>query len=157
MTPSEARERIRAHADLNAFISLTDEEGDGPVVAVKDLVDVRGTVTTAGASFLPNSPADRDAPLVRRIREVGCVVVGTAILQEGAVGASGQTPLSGGVERRGPPRGARGGPRGGSAPAVAGAPWDCAVGRHTGGPIQIPASFCGVVGFKPPIGPVDTE
>src|SRR5262249_48454201 len=76
MTPAEARERIRARADLNAFISLTDEEGDGPIVAVKDLVDVRGTVTTAGGSLLPGAPAEQDAPLVRRMREFGCVVIG---------------------------------------------------------------------------------
>ena len=50
--------RIEERRDLNAFISLTIESGDGPVVAVKDLVDVRGTITTAGAVLLPAEPAD---------------------------------------------------------------------------------------------------
>jgi len=157
MTPSEARERIRAHADLNAFISLTDEEGDGPVVAVKDLVDVRGTVTTAGASFLPNSPAERDAPLVRRMREFGCVVIGKANLHEWAFGVSSQNPHFGGVRNPCAPDRVPGGSSGGSAAAVAAGLCDWAVGSDTGGSIRIPASFCGVVGFKPTIGTVDTE
>jgi len=157
MTPSEARERIRTHADLNAFISLTDEEGDGPVVAVKDLVDVRGTVTTAGASFLTNSPAERDAPLVRRMREFGCVVIGKANLHEWAFGVSSQNPHFGGVRNPCAPDRVPGGSSGGSAAAVAAGLCDWAVGSDTGGSIRIPASFCGVVGFKPTIGTVDTE
>src|SRR5215813_9316620 len=148
MTPSEARERIRAHADLNAFISLTDEEGDGPVVAVKDLVDVRGTVTTAGASFLPNSPAERDAPLVRRMREFGCVVIGKANLHEWAFGVSSQNPHFGGVRNPRALDRLPGGSSGGSAVAVAAGLSDWAVGSDTGGSIRIPASYCGVVGFK---------
>src|SRR5262249_33201139 len=144
MTPSEARERIRAHADLNAFISLTDEEGDGPVVAVKDLVDVRGTVTTAGASFLPNSPAERDAPLVRRLRECGCAVTVKGTLQEGAWGVSSQTPPCGGVRTPCAPARVRGGPWGGPAAAVAAGLCDWAVGSDPGGSIRTPASFCGV-------------
>ena len=64
MKVEDARRRIEERRDLNAFISLTIESGDGPVVAVKDLVDVRGTVTTAGGVLLPEEPAEADAPLV---------------------------------------------------------------------------------------------
>jgi Asp-tRNA(Asn)/Glu-tRNA(Gln) amidotransferase A subunit family amidase len=157
MTPAEARERIRARADLNAFISLTDEEGDGPIVAVKDLVDVRGTVTTAGGSFLPNAPAEQDAPLVRRMREFGCVVIGKANLHEWAFGVSSQNPHYGGVRNPRAPDRVPGGSSGGSAVAVAAGLCDWAVGSDTGGSIRIPASYCGVIGFKPTIGTVDTE
>src|SRR5207237_6706985 len=88
----EARERVRARADLNAFISLTDEEGEEPVVAVKDLVDVRGTITTAGGTMLERTPAAEDAPLVRRMREFGCVVIGKANLHEWAFGVTSSNP-----------------------------------------------------------------
>src|SRR5499427_1247138 len=157
MTPAEARERIRARADLNAFISLTEEEGDGPIVAVKDLVNVRGTTTTAGGSFVPSAPAEQDAPLVRRMREFGCVVIGKANLHEWAFGVSSQNPHHGGVRNPRAPDRIPGGSSGGSAAAVAAGLCDWAVGSDTGGSIRIPASFCGVVGFKPTIGTVDTE
>src|SRR2546426_2218920 len=96
MTPDQARERIRACADLNAFISVTDEDGDGPVVAVKDLVDVRGAVTTGGSVLLPNAAARRDAPVIRRLRGYGCVIVGKANLHEWAFGVTSQNPHHGG-------------------------------------------------------------
>ena len=66
MDLNEARSRIRARSDLNAFISLSDEQGSGDVVAVKDLVDVAGMVTTAGGIILPKTPATHDAAVVRR-------------------------------------------------------------------------------------------
>jgi aspartyl-tRNA(Asn)/glutamyl-tRNA(Gln) amidotransferase subunit A len=157
VTPSEARERIRAHSDLNAFISLTDEDGDGPVVAVKDLVDVRGTVTTGGGVLLPNQPAQDDAPVVRRMREFGCVVIGKANLHEWAFGVTSENPHYGAVRNPHDPARVAGGSSGGSAVAVATGMCDWAVGSDTGGSIRIPAAFCGVVGFKPTIGTVDTE
>jgi Asp-tRNA(Asn)/Glu-tRNA(Gln) amidotransferase A subunit family amidase len=157
VTPPEARERIRAHAGLNAFISLTDEEGDGPIVAVKDLVDVRGTVTTGGGSFAPDVPAERDAPVIRRMREFGCVVIGKANLHEWAFGVTSQNPHHGAVLNPRAPDRVAGGSSGGSAVAVAAGLCDWAVGSDTGGSIRIPAAFCGVVGLKPTIGTVDTE
>src|SRR5260370_334776 len=77
-----ARARIRERSDLNAFISVSSESGAGVVVAVKDLVDVKDMVTTAGGIILPDVPAAADAPVIRRIREEGCVVVGKANLHE---------------------------------------------------------------------------
>src|SRR5215470_7347793 len=139
MTPAEARERIRAHADLNAFISLTVEEGDGPIVAIKDLVDVRGMITTAGGSFVPSAPADQDAPLVRRMREFGCVVIGKTNLHEWAFGVTSQNPHHGGVRNPRAPDRIPGGSSGGSAAAVAAGLCDWAVGSDTGGSIRVPA------------------
>src|ERR1700680_2304215 len=78
----DARRRIHEHANLNAFISLSAETGGGPIVAVKDLVDVAGMVTTAGGIILPDVPAPDDAPVVKHIRTHGCVVVGKANLHE---------------------------------------------------------------------------
>jgi Asp-tRNA(Asn)/Glu-tRNA(Gln) amidotransferase A subunit family amidase len=157
MTPAQARERIQQRRDLNAFISLTEEDGEGPVVAVKDLVDVRGAVTTAGSVLMPSVPAEEDAPTVRRMREFGCVVVGKTNLHEWAFGVTSDNPHYGPVRNPRDPELVAGGSSGGSAAAVAAGLCDWAVGSDTGGSIRIPAAFCGVVGFKPTVGSIDTE
>jgi Asp-tRNA(Asn)/Glu-tRNA(Gln) amidotransferase A subunit family amidase len=157
VTPAEARERIRECADLNAFISLTEEDGEGPVVAVKDLVDVRGTITTGGGVLLPASPARRDALVVRRLRGHGCVIVGKTNLHEWAFGVTSQNPHHGPVLNPRALDRIPGGSSGGSAVAVATGMCDWAIGSDTGGSIRIPASFCGVVGFKPTVGSVDMD
>jgi Asp-tRNA(Asn)/Glu-tRNA(Gln) amidotransferase A subunit family amidase len=156
MTADEARDRIRARPELNAFISLTDEQGEGPMVAVKDLVDVRGTVTTGGGVILPATPALEDAPVVRRIREAGCTVVGKANLHEWAFGVTSANPHYGAVRNPHDPDRVAGGSSGGSAVAVATGMCDWAIGSDTGGSIRIPAALCGVVGFKPTIGSIET-
>ena len=155
MRLAEARARIEKRSDLNAFISVTEETGAGTVVAVKDLVDVKGTVTTAGGIILPNTPADQDAPVVARIRKAGCVVVGKANLHEFAYGVTSVNPHFGTVRNPHDPSRVAGGSSGGSAVAVAAAMCDWSIGSDTGGSIRIPASLCGVCGFKPAFGSVD--
>ncbi len=157
MDLEEARRRIREHADLNAFISVSNETGNGTVVAVKDLVDVAGMVTTAGGIILPNIPATHDAPVVARIRERGCVVVGKANLHEFAFGVTSVNPHYGPVRNPRDPGRVAGGSSGGSAVAVAMGMCDWAIGSDTGGSIRIPSSLCGVVGFKPALGSIDTS
>src|SRR5579875_1470515 len=157
VTLEEAHRRIRELAHLNAFISLTDEDGDGPVVGVKDLVDVRGTVTTGGGTILPRTPAHEDAPVIRQIRRYGCVVVGKTNLHEWAFGSSSKNPHYGDVRNPYDPDRVSGGSSGGSAVAVATGMCDWAIGSDTGGSIRIPASLCGVVGLKPTFGMVSVE
>ncbi len=157
MNSTEFRERIAQFADYRIFISLTDEVGDGPVVAVKDLIDVRGTVTTGGGIILPNEPAENDAPVVRRLREAGGCVIGKANLHEWATGVTNENPHYGTVLNPRDPARVAGGSSGGSAAAVAAGLCDWAIGTDTGGSIRIPASLCGVVGFKPTVGTVSTE
>ena len=156
MDLEEARRRIREHADLNAFISVSSETGIGTVVAVKDLVDVAGMVTTGGGIILPNVPAADDAPVVKSIRAHGCVVVGKANLHEFAYGVTSVNPHYGAVRNPHDPSRVAGGSSGGSAVAVAMKMCDWAIGTDTGGSIRIPASLCGVVGFKPALGSIDT-
>src|SRR5947207_15980301 len=60
----DAKRRIEQHSELHAFISISDETGDGPIVAVKDLFDVKCTVTTAGGIILPMTPATDDSQFV---------------------------------------------------------------------------------------------
>ena len=156
MLLQEARARISEHERLHAFISLSSEEGEGTVVAVKDLVDVRGLVTTAGAILLPDEPAADDAPVVRRLRDHGAVVVGKTNLHEFAYGVTSVNPHYGAVLNPHNPSRVAGGSSGGSAVAVAAGMCDWAIGSDTGGSIRIPASLCGVVGFKPELGSIET-
>ena len=152
-----ARRRILERADLNAFISVSSEEGEGTVVAVKDLVDVAGMVTTAGGVILPREPAAEDAPVVKRLRNAGCVVVGKTNLHEWAFGVTSTNPHYGAVRNPHDVDRVPGGSSGGSAVAVAAGMCDWAVGSDTGGSIRIPASFCGVVGFKPAFGSIGMQ
>jgi aspartyl-tRNA(Asn)/glutamyl-tRNA(Gln) amidotransferase subunit A len=151
-----ARRRIAERADLNAFISISAETGSGTVVAVKDLVDVAGMVTTAGGIILPNVPAADDAPVVKNIRAHGCVVVGKTNLHEFAYGVTSVNPHYGAVRNPHDPSRVAGGSSGGSAVAAATGMCDWAIGSDTGGSIRVPSSLCGVVGFKPALGSIDT-
>jgi aspartyl-tRNA(Asn)/glutamyl-tRNA(Gln) amidotransferase subunit A len=153
----EARRKIEEGRSLNAFISLTAETGDGPIVAVKDLVDVRGTVTTAGSVLLPAEPAVADAVLIGELRRHGCVMVGKTNLHEWAFGITSNNPHYGPVRNPADPERIPGGSSGGSAAAVVAGMCDWAVGSDTGGSIRIPAGLCGCVGFKPTLGMVSTE
>jgi len=155
MDIDEARKRIRERSDLNAFISISEESGHGTLVAVKDLVDVKGMATTAGGIILPDVPAAADAPVIKRIRAAGCLIVGKANLHEFAYGVTSVNPHYGTVRNPHDPGRVAGGSSGGSAVAVAAGMCDWAIGSDTGGSIRIPASLCGVSGFKPAFGSVD--
>ena len=157
MQLDQARARIRQGSNLNAFISISHENGDGPVVAVKDLVDVKDTVTTAGGVILPNVPAAEDAPVIKRVRQAGCAIVGKANLHEFAYGVTNVNPHYGTARNPHDPNRVSGGSSGGSAVAVAAGMCDWAIGSDTGGSIRIPASLCGVAGFKPRFGSIDTS
>ena len=157
MELQEARRRIEERKDLHAFISISAEHGVGTVVAVKDLVDVAGMVTTAGGVILPNEPAQHDAPVIQSIRKEGCVIVGKTNLHEFAYGVTSVNPHYGAVRNPYDPSRVAGGSSGGSAVAVAAGMCDWAVGSDTGGSIRVPASLCGVVGFKPAFGTIDAS
>jgi Asp-tRNA(Asn)/Glu-tRNA(Gln) amidotransferase A subunit family amidase len=141
--------------ELNAFISRAEEPGSGERVAVKDLVDVKGMVTTAGGIILPKVPAAEDAPVISRLRSAGCVFVGKTNLHEFAYGVTNINPHYGNALNPHDPTRVAGGSSGGSAVAVATGQCDWAIGSDTGGSIRIPGSLCGVAGFKPVFGSID--
>jgi Asp-tRNA(Asn)/Glu-tRNA(Gln) amidotransferase A subunit family amidase len=156
VTVSEARARIAELGHLNAFISLSDEQGDGPAVAIKDLVDVAGLTTTGGGRILPDVPAVRDATVVRHVRQHGCVVVGKTNLHEWAYGSTNFNAHFGVARNPVDPERVSGGSSGGSAVAVATRMCEWAIGTDTAGSLRIPASLCGVVSIKPTYGTVAT-
>ncbi|MEU6788924.1 amidase family protein [Nonomuraea angiospora] len=124
---------------------------DGVPVAVKDLFDVAGTVTTAGSrtrAALP--PAGRDASVVRLLSAAGMVCVGKTNLSEFAFSGLGVNPHFGTPKN---PNGADvplvpGGSSSGSAVAVALGIVPIAIGTDTSGSVRVPAAFCGVIGYK---------
>jgi aspartyl-tRNA(Asn)/glutamyl-tRNA(Gln) amidotransferase subunit A len=154
---AEARRRIADLAHLNAFITVSDETGDGPIVAVKDLIDVAGMVTTGGGTILPLSPSSADAPVIERVRARGGVIVGKTNLHEWAYGSSSINPHYGPVRNPIDPRLIAGGSSGGSAVAVVCGMCDWAIGTDTAGSLRIPASLCGIVSIRPTYGGVPTD
>ena len=125
----------------------------GVVVAVKDLIAVRGLARGAGSRTLEGAPPEaEDAPVVAAVRAAGGVVAGTVALHELAFGVSGINDEVGFPANPHDASRIPGGSSSGSAVAVADGSADLALGTDTGGSVRIPAALCGVVGFKPAYG-----
>jgi Asp-tRNA(Asn)/Glu-tRNA(Gln) amidotransferase A subunit family amidase len=126
----------------------------GVPIAIKDLLGLAGTPTTAGSKILADRIADEDATAIVRLESAGAVIVGKTRLPEFAYspgsnnGHYGPTRNPWNTERD------TGGSSSGSAAAVAAGLAYAALGSDTGGSIRIPASLCGVVGLKPTFGRV---
>ena len=140
--------------DMSTFIIELPSDGRGPRVAVKDLIDVAGVITTAGSQAVADfaRPATADALLLAGSRAAGARIVGKANLHELAFGTSGVNPWAGTPENPLDPGRIPGGSSSGSAVAVATDVADVAIGSDTGGSIRIPAAFCGVSGLKTTFG-----
>ena len=132
---------------------------DGVPVLVKDLLDLRGTVTGAGSAVLARlrSPAREDAAAVRNLERAGAVIVGKSQLNELAFSGLGLNPHFGTPPNALDPERVPGGSSSGSAVAVARGRVPLAVGTDTGGSVRIPAAFNGLVGFKPSWGRIPTR
>jgi amidase len=123
-------------------------------LGVKDLIDMKGIVTTAGSEYLYKNgkPAAQDADCMRIARQRNVTIVGKTSLSEFAIGVSGQndffgTPINPIDEERVP-----GGSSSGSAVAVARGLCDVAFGTDTAGSIRVPAACCGIFGLKTTFG-----
>jgi amidase len=120
----------------------------GVPIAVKDVEDVTGEVTTWGtaANF---TPASQDSEFVRRLRSAGAVVIGKTNLPEGAIMGDTEGPSFGITRNPWNTDRSPGGSSGGSAAAVAAGLCAAATASDGAGSIRIPASNCGLVGLKP--------
>ena len=119
----------------------------GVPVALKDLIDQAGYVTTAGSAFYRNR-AMVSATVVRRLEDAGAIIIGRTGLHEFAFGFSSENPWFGPVRNPWDRDLSPGGSSGGSAAAVAAGMAPGAIGTDTGGSVRVPAALCGVVGLK---------
>src|ERR1700751_2875237 len=121
-------------------------------LAVKDLIDLKGVVTTAGSKYFEKNglPAPRDAACMALARERGVVVVGKTNLDEFAVGVTGMNEYFGIPRNRLSRRRdlIPGGSSSGRAVAVQSDVADVPFGTDTAGSIRVPAACCGIVGLK---------
>jgi aspartyl-tRNA(Asn)/glutamyl-tRNA(Gln) amidotransferase subunit A len=124
---------------------------DGAIVTIKDLFDVAGEVTRAGSRIVAEEgkPATADAPVVRRLRAAGAVIVAKTNMSEFAFHGIGTNPHFGTPGNPADRARAPGGSTSGGAVAVADGMCEIAIGSDTGGSTRAPASFCGIVGWKP--------
>lgn len=129
----------------------------GIPLAVKDLEDAAGFVTTKGsAAFVGGAPATHDSALVTRLKAVGCVVVGKTNTPELGWKADTSNPSFGATHNPFALDRSAGGSSGGSAAALAAGMVPLATGSDGGGSIRIPSALCGLPGFKPSLGRVPT-
>ncbi|MGZ4309324.1 MAG: amidase [Gaiellaceae bacterium] len=142
------------------FLARPPGAGDAPEgrrLAVKDLFDTAGLVTTYGSVLFADHVPAETAEAVLRLEAAGWVDVGKTNLHEFAYGTTSENPHFGTVPNPLAPGRIAGGSSGGSAAALAAGLADAALGTDTGGSIRIPAACCGVVGFKPTYGLVPLE
>jgi aspartyl-tRNA(Asn)/glutamyl-tRNA(Gln) amidotransferase subunit A len=151
-----ARDTARAMAKA-ADEQLARGEGrtlTGIPIVVKDNMCVRGQRTTCGSKILHNFVPPYDATVVRLIKEEGMVILGSANMDEFAMGSSTETSHWGTTRNPWNLDTIPGGSSGGSAAAVAAGAAVVSLGSDTGGSIRLPASFCSVTGIKPTYGAV---
>ncbi|MGW0046809.1 amidase [Nocardia cyriacigeorgica] len=123
---------------------------DGVPISIKDVFLTEGWPTRRGSTCIdPAGPWPVDSPVAARLREDGMVLLGKTTTPEIAWKAVTDSPLTGVTRNPVDPALTAGGSSGGSAAAVAAGLGPVSVGTDGGGSVRIPASFCGIVGFKP--------
>ena len=161
-----ALERIRRRdPEIHAFVHVAADaalatardrdrkKGGGPLhgvpVAVKEVFDVAGWPCPWGTPIHKDRVPARDAPVVKRLKDAGAVIVGNAVSTEYAIARPGPTVNP--RDRTRTPGGSSSGP----AAAVAAGMVPLALGSQTIGSIVRPSLYCGVFGLKPTRGAVD--
>jgi mandelamide amidase len=164
-------QRARAYADLNAFITIDEaaalaaaREADqaratgatapllGVPLAIKDSYLTRGLRTTLGVENLRSFVPDEDAEVVSALKAAGGIVFGKNNLVEMSYGLTGHNGAYGQAKNPHDRDRITGGSSSGAGASVAARIVPAALGGDTVGSIRVPASLCGVVGFKPTTG-----
>jgi aspartyl-tRNA(Asn)/glutamyl-tRNA(Gln) amidotransferase subunit A len=140
-----------------AFLAAPAEAPSGIPLAVKDLIDTAGLVTTYGSAIFRDHVPERTASSVARLEEAGYGVLGKTNLHEFAYGITSDNPHFGAVVNPLEPGRIPGGSSGGNGAALAAGLCDVALGTDSAGSIRLPAACCGVVGLKPSWGLVPAD
>jgi amidase len=153
-----------ANPELNFLVTDCFEQAravapaDGPFrgvpMLVKDLTETAGVRTTFSSRAFADYVPERDAAVVRRMKEAGFVVIGKSNTPEFGITAVTESELNGACRNPWDPSRTPGGSSGGAASAVAAGVLPLAHGSDGGGSIRIPASCCGLFGLKPSRGRV---
>jgi aspartyl-tRNA(Asn)/glutamyl-tRNA(Gln) amidotransferase subunit A len=165
--------QARAKGDLNIFLELFDEsalakaaevdakraagtagELAGAIVSIKDNICYAGHKVSASSHILEGYTSPYSATVVERLLAADAVIIGRTNCDEFAMGSSNENSAFGNVLNPLDRSKVPGGSSGGAAASVAAGMCNIALGSDTGGSIRQPASFCGVVGFKPTYGRV---
>ncbi len=155
----------KANAKLNAVVTLVDPGEQlsqlekyaggkmfGIPIVLKDNVNTRGILTTAGSRILGNYVPQYDATIAEKLREAGAVVIAKSSLDEFGMGGSNLSAATGPVYNPYDLTRMSGGSSGGSAVLVASGVVPFAIGSDTGDSVRKPASYNGIVGYKPTYG-----
>jgi amidase len=124
----------------------------GLPIAHKDLADTAGVRTTYGSPIYADHVPERDEPFVVRVREAGAVMLGKTNTPEFGAGSHTFNAVFGPTRNPHDLSKSAGGSSGGAAAALASGMVPIADGSDLGGSLRNPASFCGVVGFRPSVG-----
>jgi aspartyl-tRNA(Asn)/glutamyl-tRNA(Gln) amidotransferase subunit A len=152
---------VRAEEALAEADELERAEARGPLwgvpVALKDVIDVAGTPTTAASKVLEGNVPTEDAHVVGRLRAAGAIVLGKLNTHEFAYGATTTSAHFGPARNPWSPDRICGGSSGGSGAAIAAELAPATLGTDTAGSIRIPSSFCGATGLRPSVGRVSNR
>jgi aspartyl-tRNA(Asn)/glutamyl-tRNA(Gln) amidotransferase subunit A len=163
--------QAKANAHLNAFNEVFEDEAlaravevdgklkagtagklAGMVISIKDNILYKGHTATASSKILDNYTAIYSSTIVERLLAEDAIIIGRCNCDEFAMGASNESSYYGVVKNHADESRVPGGSSGGSAVSVQAGMCHAAIGTDTGGSVRQPASFCGLIGFKPTYG-----
>lgn len=126
----------------------------GMVISIKDNICYQGHPVSASSKMLKNFESLYSSTAVERVLKEDAIIIGRTNSDEFAMGSSNETSIYGAVKNPIDPKKVPGGSSGGAAAAVSAGLCMASLGSDTGGSIRQPASFCGIIGFKPTYGRV---